>query len=90
MAARGRAGQATREKLGRCGRERERGVGLGREKNGPAGWVAVGLGLILGPVGFVFLPISILFPSKTKLFEFKQSLNSTALCTQANKIKTPA
>ena len=44
-------------------------------------WVAVGL---------VFLPISILFPSKTNLFEFKQSLNSTTLCTQANKINAPA
>ena len=63
---------------------------MNREKNGPAGWVAVGLGLILGPVGFVFLPISILFPSKTKLFEFKQNLNSITLCTQAIKINAPA
>ena len=41
-------------------------------------------------VGLVFLPISILFPSKTNLFEFKQSLNSTTLCTHENKINAPA
>ena len=44
-----------REKLGRCGRERERGVRLGRKKNGPAGWVAVGLGFGFGS-GWVCFP----------------------------------
>ena len=71
-------------------------AGLGERKaglvwaglNGPD-WIGCWAGHWVA-VGLVFLPISILFPSKTNLFEFKQSLNSTTLCTQANKIKTPA
>ena len=42
-------------------------------------------------LGFWFLiPISYLKLTQPNLFEFKQNLNSTTLCTQANKINAPA
>ena len=50
-----------------------------------AGLVRLGLGLSLG---FWFLiPISYFKLTQPNLFEFKQNLNSTTLCTQANKNK---
>ena len=42
-------------------------------------------------LGFWFLiPISYLKLTQPNLFEFKQNLNSTTLCTQAIKINAPA
>ena len=77
-------------------RERvELGLVLGRAAwvGKGAGWAATGFGL-----GFLFwfflsIPpflILILFLTQTNLFEFKQNLNSTTLCTQAYKINAPA
>ena len=97
------AGRLARAWEGRLGR-RGWSAGLGREELGlalgraawvgkGAGWAATGFGL-----GFLFwfflsIPpflILILFLTQTNLFEFKQNLNSTTLCTQANKINAPA
>ena len=76
----------------RVGRERAARFGLGRRK------VASGLGcprslgwfLVLVFLSIPPFLILILFLTQTNLFEFKQNLNSTTLCTQAYKINAPA
>ena len=67
-------------------------VGFSRAVWAGPGW---GFGLA-GFLSFslIFLSFSFLLKqtnsNKTKLFEFKQNLNSTTLCTQAIKINAPA
>ena len=69
------------------------GVALLGQARGEGGGKRMGrrVGLLLGWVWF-WVCFSFLIPiSKTNnMFEFKQSLNSTTLCTQANKINAPA
>ena len=79
-------------KLGRAGRALASGVkgwagvesgsrGEGERKEvGPSG---LGWGF---PLLFLF-PLSFFTLAQTNLFEFKQNLNSTTICTQANKNK---
>ena len=76
---------------GPSGGESEGGLGwsLGRDGLGFGlkGWFqGVGLGFLFW---FFFLFLH-LFLSKTNLLKFKQSFNSTTLCTQANKVNAPA
>ena len=75
----------------------ESGVGPSAGPRG-LGWKGSRLGCNRFWAGFlvlVFLSIPpflilILFLTQSNLFEFKQNLNSTTLCTQANKINAPA
>ena len=90
----GRAGLGLRGKKGwarklRTGPVRDFGLGF----QGMLGWVWVefGLGFLGLSLGFWFLILISYFKlTQPNRFEFKQNLNSTTLCTQANKKNAPA
>ena len=91
----GRAGWAQGRETGQAKGENWAGVlGKGLESWVLLSWAggfgfswSLGLGWVkgLGPLSFLILILT-----QTNLFEFKQNLNSTTQCTQANKINAPA
>ena len=65
---------------------KECGVMLGREKNGPGGWVAVGLGLALGFAYSISTPLSLFLIQTRFEFKYKFEFNHTQIkvCTSMN------